>query len=111
MDTPNDDTTVGAEPPVDRTVVVIPAYNEAQVIRQVLAEILPVFPRVLVVDDGSADATALQARQGGATVLRHCVNVGQGGALETGVRFAQQLGAEYFVTMDADGQHLPGDAL
>jgi glycosyltransferase involved in cell wall biosynthesis len=107
----DDPTVIGEPPPVDRAVVVIPAYNEAQVMRQVLAEILPVFPRVVVVDDGSADATATQARLAGATVLRHCVNVGQGGALETGVRYALEIGADYFVTMDADGQHVPGDAL
>jgi glycosyltransferase involved in cell wall biosynthesis len=113
MGTPEHAIAAGEEPaavPVDRTVVVIPAYNEAQVIQPVLAEILPIFPRIVVVDDGSADATAAQARQAGAIVLRHCVNVGQGAALETGIRYARELGAEYFVTMDADGQHLPGDA-
>jgi glycosyltransferase involved in cell wall biosynthesis len=113
MGTPEHAIAAGEEPaavPVDRTVVVIPAYNEAQVIQRVLAEILPIFPRIVVVDDGSADATAAQARQAGAIVLRHCVNVGQGAALETGIRYARELGAEYFVTMDADGQHLPGDA-
>jgi polyprenyl-phospho-N-acetylgalactosaminyl synthase len=113
MDKVDHESAAGGEPaaaPVDRTVVVIPAYNEAQVILPVLAEILPLFPRVVVVDDGSSDATSAQARQAGATVLRHCVNVGQGAALETGIRYAHQLGADYFVTMDADGQHLPGDA-
>ena len=119
MATPDHESAAGQPPadapalpaaPVDRTIVVIPAYNEGQVVREVLAEILTVFPRVVVVDDGSADATAAQARLAGATVLRHPVNVGQGAALETGVRYALQLGAEYFVTMDADGQHLPGDA-
>src|SRR4051794_16987882 len=113
MGTPEHAIAAGEEPaavPVDRTVVIIPAYNEAQVIQRVLAEILPIFPRIVVVDDGSGDATSAQARQAGAIVLRHCVNVGQGAALETGIRYARELGAEYFVTMDADGQHLPGDA-
>jgi glycosyltransferase involved in cell wall biosynthesis len=113
MGQPDHQSTAGDEPaavPVEATVVIIPAYNEAQVIQPVLAEILSIFPRVVVVDDGSADATAAEARKAGAKVLRHPVNVGQGAALETGVRYAREHGAEYFVTMDADGQHLPGDA-
>ncbi len=96
---------------LDRCAVIVPAYNEAAVIGQVLREIRRLFPRVLVVDDGSADGTAEEARAAGALVLRHCFNVGQGGALETGIRYALATGAEYFVTMDADGQHQPADAL
>jgi glycosyltransferase involved in cell wall biosynthesis len=96
---------------LDRCAVIVPAYNEATVIGQVLREIGRVFPWVLVVDDGSSDDTAREARSAGAEVLRHSLNVGQGGALETGIRYALATGAEYFVTMDADGQHQPADAL
>jgi glycosyltransferase involved in cell wall biosynthesis len=60
---------------------------------------------VIVVDDGSADATAKEARLAGAIVLEHFVNRGQGAALQTGISYALERGAEIFVTFDADGQH------
>jgi polyprenyl-phospho-N-acetylgalactosaminyl synthase len=91
--------------------VIVPAYNEATVIRHVVEGIRATFPLVILVDDGSADETTAEARAAGATVLRHCINVGQGGAAETGIRYALQRGAQYFVTMDGDGQHDPADAL
>jgi polyprenyl-phospho-N-acetylgalactosaminyl synthase len=101
----------GTAVPVDRCAVIIPAYNEGKIIKQVVADIGSVFPHVIVVDDGSADASGAMAKQAGATVLRHCVNVGQGGALETGIRYAHARGFEYFATMDADGQHQVSDAV
>jgi glycosyltransferase involved in cell wall biosynthesis len=101
----------GVSAPVDRCVVIVPAFNEGAVVGQVLRELRRVFPKVVMIDDGSSDQTAAEALAAGAQVLRHCVNVGQGAALETGIRFALDQGAEYFVTMDADGQHLPSDAL
>ena len=91
--------------------MVVPAYNEAAVIRDVVEGIRARFPFVVVVDDGSLDNTVGEARAAGASVLRHCINVGQGGAAETGIRFALRRGAEYFITMDGDGQHDPADAL
>jgi glycosyltransferase involved in cell wall biosynthesis len=96
---------------LERCAVIVPAYNEAAVIREVVEGIRAVFPLVVVVDDGSADATAAEARAAGGTVVRHAVNIGQGGAVETGVRYALRRGAEWFVTMDGDGQHAPADAL
>jgi polyprenyl-phospho-N-acetylgalactosaminyl synthase len=87
------------------TVVVIAAFNEARCIREVVSEVVRVVPRVVLVDDGSADATETEARAGGATVLTHLVNRGQGAALQTGIGYALQLGARYVVTFDADGQH------
>jgi polyprenyl-phospho-N-acetylgalactosaminyl synthase len=96
---------------VARCAVVVPAYNEEPMIGQVIREVRRLFPWVVVVDDGSADNTAGEARAAGAIVLRHPVNVGQGGALETGIRFALASGAEFFITMDADGQHQPSDAV
>jgi glycosyltransferase involved in cell wall biosynthesis len=68
---------------------------------------LPV--RVIVVDDGSTDDTASEARRGGAVVARHRRNLGQGDGLRTGFALALQLDAAVVVTMDADGQHDPAD--
>jgi len=90
----------------DRTCwIVIPAYNEGSMIRTVVQSVLQTFPHVVVVDDGSTDDTAQQAAAAGATVLQHLINLGQGAALQTGLRYALQHGADYLVTFDADGQH------
>lgn len=71
-----------------------------------ITDIRSVFSAVVVVDDGSSDATAAVARRAGAFVVRHPVNLGQGAAIQTGVEFARaQPGARTFVTFDADGQH------
>lgn len=85
--------------------IVIPAYNEESSIERVISEVLGRYPHVVVVDDGSSDATSLAARRCGAIVLRHIVNRGQGAALQTGVEFALSRGAQCIVTFDADGQH------
>src|SRR5262249_35062129 len=62
---------------------------------------------VVVVDDGSADATDKVAAEAGATVISHPVNLGQGAALQTGIEFALAEGADFIVTFDADRQHRP----
>lgn len=85
--------------------VVIAAYNEAACIAEVVREVRAVCPHVVVIDDGSADATGREARAGGATVLTHLVNRGQGAALQTGLTYALAMGARVVVTFDADGQH------
>ena len=88
--------------------IVVPAYNEAGPIAGVIASLRAAgYDRVLVVDDGSADDTAGQARQAGAMVIRHVINRGVGGALGTGFAAAAWLGAAAVVTIDADGQHDP----
>ena len=87
--------------------IVIPAYRESQVLQSVVAQLLPFCPHIVVVDDGSKDATGAQALAGGATVLTHAVNLGQGAALKTGIDFALLRGASYIYTFDADGQHDP----
>jgi polyprenyl-phospho-N-acetylgalactosaminyl synthase len=90
-----------------RAWVVIPAYEEAAVLRRVVQGIQQPGLHVLVVDDGSSDDTSREALAGGATVLRHAVNLGQGAALQTGIDYALAQGAEFVFTFDADGQHSP----
>jgi glycosyltransferase involved in cell wall biosynthesis len=87
------------------TWVVIPAYNEARAIAGVIADALSTGHHVVVVDDGSTDATADVAARAGTIVVRHPVNLGQGAALQTGISFALLQGADLIVTFDADGQH------
>lgn len=91
------------------TFVVIAAFNEEGAIAEVVSELLPSYPNVVVVDDGSADGTAREAREAGAAVLRHVVNRGQGAALQTGLTYGLQQGARFLLTFDADGQHDPAD--
>jgi len=89
--------------------VVIPAYNEAGAIQEVVNEIpdkvcnLDITP--VVVSDGSTDETAEKVRKTRALMAEHPINQGQGGALQTGFTIAQRMGAEIVVTLDADGQH------
>jgi glycosyltransferase involved in cell wall biosynthesis len=91
--------------------VIVPVYNEETVIAQVIAELLPVFPNVVCVDDGSRDTSARVIARTRAHLVRHPVNLGQGAALQTGLRYAlARPDARYFVTFDADGQHRVTDA-
>lgn len=86
--------------------VVIPAFNEAAVIGEVVADVRSVFDHVVCVDDGSTDGTGEIARRAGAHLVRHPVNLGQGAAIQTGVEYARrQPDAQIFATFDADGQH------
>jgi glycosyltransferase involved in cell wall biosynthesis len=86
--------------------IVIPAFNEAAVIGEVVADVRSVFDHVVCVDDGSTDGTGEIARQAGAHLVRHPTNLGQGAAIQTGVEYARrQPGAQIFATFDADGQH------
>jgi glycosyltransferase involved in cell wall biosynthesis len=91
--------------------IVIPAYQEEARLPAVLAALGSAAPgfRVVVIDDGSRDATAETARRAGATVLRHPFNLGYGAALQTGYKWALRAGATLLVQMDADGQHDPAD--
>ncbi len=91
--------------------VVIPVFNEAQVLEQVVRQTLAVFPNVVCVDDGSGDGSVDAVLRTGAHLVRHPVNLGQGAALQTGLTYARaQPGARYFVMFDADGQHRLEDA-
>lgn len=96
---------------VRETFVVVPAYNEARVIGDVVRGLLPTFRNVVVVDDGSSDGTAAFLKDLSATVVTHHINLGQGAALQTGIKHALERGASCIVTFDADGQHRVEDAL
>ncbi len=97
--------------PAADTWVVVPLYQEATAVGDVVRDLLPVFPNVVCVDDGSTDGSAAAARAAGAVVVRHCINLGQGAALQTGIDYALScLATRYVVTFDADGQHRVDDA-
>lgn len=89
--------------------VVIAAYNEGRAIRKVVEGVRAVLSNVVVVDDCSKDDTSQEALAGGAVVLRHVINRGQGAALQTGTDYAVGMGASAVIHFDADGQHQPGD--
>ncbi|RMG31837.1 MAG: glycosyltransferase family 2 protein [Bacteroidetes bacterium] len=89
-----------------RVYVIVPAYNEAGVIRHTVEQLLGAGYEVIVVDDASTDGTAERLQGlGGVHCLRHAVNLGQGAALQTGMAFARRLQAGAVVHFDADGQH------
>jgi len=91
----------------DRMLIIIPAYNEEQALPGVLADLACIEGvDVLVIDDGSADRTSQVAREGGAYVATLPFNLGIGGALRTGFRYAARHGYTCAVQFDADGQHL-----
>ncbi len=86
-------------------VAVIPCFNEAALIRHVVTEVQKYLPHVIVVDDGSKDATAGNAQIAGAEVLSLSKNSGKGAALRHGWRHAHQLGFQWVLMLDGDGQH------
>ena len=104
--TPRTDLMSGADL-TPRTVVVVPAYNESEALPGVLAELDAEVPDldVVVVDDGSADGTDRVARSAGVVCVRLPFNMGLGGALRTGFRYAVDRGYDRVVQVDGDGQH------
>jgi glycosyltransferase involved in cell wall biosynthesis len=93
----------------ERIIALIPAFNEAARIADVVTRTRQQVHEVIVIDDGSSDDTAAVAGNAGATVLRHEKNKGKGGAILTGLDFFRQSGAEYAIFLDADGQHDPAE--
>ncbi|MGX5695900.1 glycosyltransferase family 2 protein [Agromyces soli] len=90
----------------------MPLFNEATVVRSVVEEARRTFPNIVCVDDGSSDKSVAEAEAGGAVVVRHPTNLGQGAAIRTGLDYAlQDPRAEYFVTFDSDGQHQVADVV
>jgi len=92
-----------------KTVAVIPAYNEANHIADIVQAVLPHVEEVVVIDDGSSDNTSERALAAGATVLTHVINCGAGAATQTGLSYAFDFGADYVITFDGDGQHDAAD--
>lgn len=98
--------------PNSDTWLIVPLFNEAAVVREVVKAARDTFANIVCVDDGSSDDSVAQALAGGAVVVKHPINLGQGAALRTGLDFALlQPDAKYFVTFDSDGQHRVEDAL
>ena len=102
-------TTTGDSPPSTpspSTIVLIPAYNEGEVVACVIEEVRRQcsYP-IVVIDDASTDDTILKAQGAGATVIPMAVQLGAWGAIQTGLRYAQRHGFTTAITMDADGQH------
>ncbi len=97
--------------PVDTTTIiaVIPCLNEENYIGEVVNTALSYVNAVIVVDDGSTDATAHVAGMAGAGVISHNVNQGAGAATRSGFRAALKAGASIVVTLDGDGQHNPAE--
>lgn len=95
---------------ISNVFIALPAYNEEEVITNVLSQIQKEgYSNIVVVDDGSTDNTATKAEQAGATVIRHSINRGPGAATQTAFDACIKLGAEIILTMDADGQHHASD--
>lgn len=94
---------------IDRFCVLICAYNEAENIGAVVRQAAQHCPHVIVVDDGSADATAKAAEAAGATVLHLVKNQGKGRAMNEGFRYVRNQGFDAVITLDGDGRHNPDE--
>ena len=92
-----------------RKLAIVPAYNEGEMVGRVVRDIHRQAPGfdVLVVDDGSTDSTSAHAEAEGAVVLRHPYNLGIGGAVQSGYKYALRHGYDVAVQVDGDGQHKP----
>jgi glycosyltransferase involved in cell wall biosynthesis len=93
----------------DRVAVVIPALNEERAIRDIVQSVLAICPNVIVIDDGSTDATVERIADLDVTLIRHATALGKGQGLRDGFRKARELGFDAVIAMDGDGQHLAAD--
>ena len=93
--------------------VVLPTYNEKDnspiVVKEIDKNLKNYDYEIIVVDDASNDNSYNEACIKGVWLLKHIVNLGQGGAIQTGIEFARQKNINYIITFDADGQHHPKD--
>ncbi len=94
---------------LDKVCILIPAYNAQNTLGDVLEKLHPLNIDTLVVDDGSLDETKRVAREYGARVVEHPLNLGKGAALRTGFQHVLKEDYEMVITLDADGQHDPSD--
>ncbi len=94
---------------VTTTYIIIPAFNEAEVIQQTIQSLTGKGYEIVVVDDGSADNTENRLKDCQIHYLKHRINLGQGAALQTGIEYARAHGASLIASFDADGQHDPAD--
>ena len=94
---------------MNRYCIIIPTYNNCRTVADVVKRVIAVCKDVVVVNDGSTDATDDVLKDTGATVLKHDKNRGKGKALKTGIVYARGKGFTHIVTIDADGQHFPED--
>ena len=91
--------------------LVVPLYNEGTVIGDVVRDARKTFPNIVCIDDGSTDDSVRNAREAGAVVIEHPLNMGQGAALQTGIDYVvKHTDGQFIITFDADGQHSPADA-
>ena len=92
-----------------KKLAIVPAYNEAGMVGRVVRDVLREAPDfdVLVIDDGSTDSTSAEAEAEGAVVIRHPYNLGIGGAVQSGYKYALRQGYDVAVQVDGDGQHKP----
>jgi glycosyltransferase involved in cell wall biosynthesis len=96
---------------LETTAAVVPAYNAEPYLAAVIEDIHRILPKsqIIVVDDGSTDRTNQIARRAGIVVVEHEENQGKGAALSSGAQKAIELGMDYIITLDADGQHDPSE--
>jgi glycosyltransferase involved in cell wall biosynthesis len=101
----------GLKPPAPKLMVIVPALNEAEAVGGVVRSVREVLPGVpiVVIDDYSEDATAAVAEEAGASVIRLPVHLGAGGCVQTGYKLAYELGYDYVIRVDGDGQHEAAD--
>jgi glycosyltransferase involved in cell wall biosynthesis len=92
-----------------KTLLLIPAFNEAPTLPGLIQSARDYIPDILVIDDGSSDGTASVAEGAGAMVQRLSTNVGKGEAMKRGFEYAMGHAYDYVLTMDGDGQHAPAD--
>jgi glycosyltransferase involved in cell wall biosynthesis len=95
----------------DDTYIIVPAYNEGEIIRSTVESLQRSFDHIVVVNDGSSDNTRAVLHELGVTTLTHLINIGQGAALQTGITYALNRGARAIVSFDADGQHQVSDVI